>query len=177
MGGWPMSSLSAETAIVKLQAKASRWTGRLARTSFVGALCFALTGCGSQPTFEFDELDMVPGQEELTEFALGEYKIPIPVVEYHADDRKSHRNRFQFDFKLFALVPASERWQIEDAWNRHQGKIRDRVIRVCRNASLDDLQEPQLASLKAQLIDSIGPQLGEKALRQLMITEIVSQEI
>lgn len=151
--------------------------GRVARTVSVGLVCFALNGCGSSPTFEFDKLDVVPGQEELTEFALGEYKIPIPVVEYRADDQRKHRNRFQFDFKLFALVPARELWQIQDAWDRHQGKIRDRVIRICRNASVDDLQEPELTTLKRELIDSLGPQLGENALRQLMITEIVSQEI
>ena len=157
--------------------KAMFWANWLFRAVLAAWFCLAPVGCGSGPTFEFDELDMVPGREELTEVALGEYQIPIPVIEYRADDRMTRRNRFQFDFKLFALVPARDRWQVEDAWARHEGKIRDRVIRVCRNTPLDDLQERQLASLKAELINWLGPQLGEGSIRQLMITEIVSQEI
>jgi len=172
-----MCSLAVEERTVSRWRRSTGWAVVFTGLLPAGLFCCALSGCGSRSSFEFDELDSVPGQEELTEFPLGEYTVPIPVVEYRADDRKTHRNRFQFDFKLFALVPARERWQIEDAWARHEGKIRDRVIRACRNASLDDLQEPELATLKAHLIDSLGPHLGEKTLRQLMITEIVSQEI
>jgi hypothetical protein len=134
-------------------------------------------GCGSQPAFEFDELDLVPVQEELTEFLLGKYTIPIPIVEYRRDSPPRSRNRFQLDFQLFALVSPHAKSQIEHAWEQHQGKIRDRVIRVFRNASADELQEPELATLKAQLADALRPHLGENEVRQLLITEVVSQEI
>jgi hypothetical protein len=135
------------------------------------------TGCGSRPKFEFDELDLVPVQEELAEFLLGRYSIPIPVAEHRRDNHAVHRNRFQLDFQLFALVSPHEQSYIEHAWELHRGTIRDRVIRVCRNASVDELQEPELATLKAQLFDALRPHLGENDVRQLLITEVVSQEI
>jgi len=171
-----MRSIRIEKAANRRRAEWYR-AERLVRWLLVAWFVLAPGGCGSGTKFEFDELDNVPGQEELTEVPLGAYGIPIPLVDSGADNHASRRNRFQFDFKLFALVPAGDRRHVEAAWTRHQGKIRDRVIRVCRNAPLDDLQEPPLASLKAELIQSIGPQLGEDAIRQLMITEIVSQEI
>jgi flagellar basal body-associated protein FliL len=143
----------------------------------LGCIVTVMGGCGSRPQFEFDDLDLVPTQEELAEFSLGEYRIPIPVIKYHADSQPSQRNGFQLEFELFALVSPNEKSQITEAWDRHHGKIRDRVIRICRNSSLDELQEPELATLKARLLDALAPQLGQKEVRQLLITEIVSQEI
>ena len=37
--------------------------------------------------------------------------------------------------------------------------------------------EPELATLKARLTDVLATQLGEKRLRQILITDIVSQEL
>jgi hypothetical protein len=146
----------------------------LGTVAFIGLIA---GGCSSPPTFEFDELDIVPVQEELTEFSLGEYRIPIPVIKQLADKQPIHRNSFQLEFELFALVSPHEKSQITDAWDRHEGKIRDRVIRICRNSSLEELQEPELATLKGRLLDALGPQLGANEVRQLLITEIVSHEI
>src|SRR5262245_37310368 len=103
---------------------------------------FYAVGCSSPPQFEFDELDLVPAQEELAEFSLGQYRIPIPSITYDADNRPLQRNRFQLEFELFALISPNEKSQITVAWEQHQKKIRDRVIRICRNATIDELQEP-----------------------------------
>lgn len=138
----------------------------------------AVSGCQSKSAFQFDRLDLLPPEEELKEFPLGQYKIPIPIVEGdRAQNKLTRRNRLQFDFALYALISPKEKSQVEDAWGRHEGQIRDRVMNVCRSASLDELQEPELATLKARLIDVLAAQLGEKPLRQLVINEVVSQEL
>jgi hypothetical protein len=141
----------------------------------VGIAAFA--GCRSKSTFQFDRLDLLPPDEELKEFSLGEYKIPIPLVDDRGQNKPTRRNRFQFDFKLYALVSPKEKPQIDEAWGRHEGQIRDSVMRVCRSASLEELQEPELATLKARLTDELAARLGEKPLRQLVINEIVSQQL
>jgi hypothetical protein len=143
----------------------------------VGAYLCAAGGCRAKSKFEFDGLDLLPPEEELNEFPLGQYKIPISILEENGQNKPTRRNRFQFDFTLFALVPPKEKSQIADAWERHEGQIRDQVIRVCRSASLDELQEPELATLKARLTDVLAATLGEKPLRQLVINELVSQEL
>jgi hypothetical protein len=137
----------------------------------------AISGCKSKSGFQFDRLDMLPPEEELKEFPLGEYKIPIPIVEDRAQNKPTRRNRFQFQFALFAVVSPKDKSQIEDAWERHEGQIRDQVMNVCRSATVDELQEPELATLKARLTDVLASQLGEKPLRQLVINQIVSQEL
>jgi hypothetical protein len=139
--------------------------------------CLTAGGCGTAPEFEFAKLDLAPVGEGLTEFSLGKYTVPIPTIEHQENRGPSQRNRLELDFRLFALVLPRDRSKIEDAWKRHEGTIRDLVIRVCRHTSVDDLMEPELATLKARLATALRPQLGDNELRQLLITEVVSQEI
>jgi len=143
----------------------------------VAVLGLAAAGCKPKSAFEFDRLDLLPPEEELKEFPLGQYKIPIPIVEDRGQNKLTRRNRFQFDFTLYALVSPKEKSQIAEAWERHEGQIRDQVMNVCRSASVDELQEPELATLKARLTDVLATKLGEKPLRQLVINEVVSQEL
>jgi hypothetical protein len=133
-------------------------------------------GCGSEPAFEFDELDLVAAEEELEEFSLGEYAIPIPAATKGADGKVPTHNRLQMDFELFALVSPHEKLRLSDAWERHEGMIRDHVIRVCRNSPLEVLHEPELGTLKAKLKDALGPHFGHD-LHQLLITDVVTHEI
>jgi hypothetical protein len=132
----------------------------------------ACGGCESKSRFQFDELDLVPAQEELSEFSLGKYAIPIPIAEPGDGEADHKRNAVEFGFELIAVVKREHESRIADSWQRHEGKIRDRVIRVCRNASLDDLEE-----LKAHLMDAVQAQLGDKEIRQLVIAEVNSHEI
>jgi hypothetical protein len=136
----------------------------------------AAIGCGSRPAFEFDELDLVAAEEELEEFSLGEYAIPIPASKTSPGVSAGKHIRIQMDFELFALVSAHEKSKLSDAWERHQGIIRDRVIRVCRNSSLEVLHEPELGTLKAKLLDALASHLGDD-INQLLITDVVTQEI
>jgi hypothetical protein len=141
----------------------------------LAACCAA--GCSAKSKFKFDEMDVAPAVEELAEFSLGQYKIPIAISVDDGAEAQVRRNRLQFDFQLYALVTPKEEPQLADAWERHQGVIRDNVINICRNASVDELQEPELATLKARLTDVLASQLGEKRLRQLLITDVVSTRL
>ena len=141
------------------------------RCLFAGAVCLALGGCGSSPDHVFDELDLTPVQNELVEVSLGHYDVPVPIARGFGAGSIS-RNRIELSFDLYALVTRDYEAQLTDLWHRHEGNIRDTVIRVCRNASLDDLQEPELATLKSHLTDAIQAQLGPKGIRRLMLTEI-----
>jgi len=138
-------------------------------------LCLA-GGCGSGPVFEFDELDLVAAEEELEEVSLGEYAIPIPATGKGTDGRAPKQNCLQMDFELFALVSPLEKSKISDAWERHEGMIRDHVIRVCRNSPVEVLHEPELGTLKAKLKDALGSHFGDDV-HQLLITDVVTHEI
>jgi hypothetical protein len=137
----------------------------------------AAGGCTSKAPFQLDGIDVLPPVEELKEFSLGQYQIPIPIVDDRNQSKLTRYNRLQFDFTLYALVSPKEKTQIENAWERHEGQIRDQVINVCRSATLDELQEPEFATLKARLTDVLAAKLGEKPLRQLVFNAVVSQPL
>jgi len=150
---------------------------RVALLFAIGVVDCAVCGCKSKAPFQLDGIDVLPPVEELKEFSLGQYQIPIPIVEDRNQSNQKRYNRFQFDFTLYALVSPQEKAQIEDAWERHEGQIRDQVIRVCRSATLDELQEPEFATIKARLTDVLAAKLGEKPLRQLVFNAVVSQPL
>ena len=142
-----------------------------------GLIIAATLGCGTPASYEFDELDLSPTQDELIEFSLGHYAIPVPIHQAFGDEAVVTHTQIEFAFDLHSLVTPDFASQIDDRWERHQGKVRDRVIRICRNASWEDLQDPELATLKSRLVDAVQDQLGPRAARRLMITEIKRTEI
>jgi hypothetical protein len=137
----------------------------------------AVGGCTSQSAYEFDALDSTPAQDDLNELSLGHYSIPIPIAKSDASSDGENRNRMEFAFDLYALVTPSYESQIQDSWERHEGNIRDCVIRVCRNASLEELQEPELSALKSHLIDVVQEQLGPNSIHRLLISEVATKEL
>jgi hypothetical protein len=151
------------------------------RTSWL--VCWAVIsvgsfqGCSEHSSFKFDALDNSPPPQELSEFSLGKYSIPIPVAEDRGGKHLEYRHRFQLNFELHALVSPTEKSHVSDSWARHEGKIRDQVIRVCRNATLDELQEPEFSTLKTRLMHALAGHIGGKDMRQLLITEVVSQQL
>jgi hypothetical protein len=134
-------------------------------------------GCHSTPPFQFDALDVAPVQEQLAEFSLGQYAIPVPVRAKEDGDISQRSNRVELEFALYALVSPSQVKHLADHWQRHQGKIRDRVIFVCRSASLAELSEPDMVTLKTRLTDAVRAQIGDREIRRLLVSEMRSQEI
>lgn len=141
-----------------------------------GLLCVA-AGCGASEDFEFDELDLTPAQDELIEFSLGQYAVPIPLIESTSLDDGVKRNRVEFAFSLYALVSPECKKRLSAQWKRHEGKVRDRVILVCRNATAEDLQESELAKLKSHLTDAVHAELGTQCVRRLLISDVVVRKL
>jgi hypothetical protein len=155
--------------------RSQRW--RTAGCLAIGVLLAAMAGCRTQPAVDLEEFDLTPAHDEMTEFSLGSYTVPIPVLQSKNRDHPVRSNRLEFSFALYALVTPDQQSSLADAWERHEGKIRDRVIRVCRNASLAELEEPELATLRSHLADAVQAEVGAKGVRRLLITDVVSQEL
>jgi hypothetical protein len=133
-------------------------------------------GCTKPPAWEFDELDVSRSQVS-NEVSLGKHEIPLPINYDRTSEQGPRRNRLRLDFELHAVVAPEQASHVIHNWERHEGVIRDRVIRVCRNASLAELQEPELSTLKARLMDALAPHLGEQEIRRLLMTEVVTQQL
>lgn len=146
-------------------------------TALALAMFAACAGCGGQDEFAFDELDLTPAQDELIEFSLGKYSVPIPLLHETTMDEGLKRNRVEFSFALYALVTADCKSRLAHQWKRYEGKVRDRIILVCRNATAEELREPELATLKTHLTDAVHSELGSLCIRRLLVSDVVTRKL
>jgi flagellar basal body-associated protein FliL len=72
-------------------------------------------------------------------------------------------------FKLTAVVAKGQDVAFETAANQHHNaRVRQSVLKVARSASLEDLNDPNLTTIKRQLREEIN-----KVLRKSYVTEVV----
>lgn len=139
--------------------------------------CGALLGCGSEPTLRLEHLELLPDEEDTVEFPLGDFDVPIPESIAETDDSRVPRNFMQLEFSLYAeIVPAGQA-QLSGIFSRHEGKIRDRVIQVFRNASVEELDEPNLLTVKSRLLEATEPILGLNMVRRMIIPSMQKYEL
>ncbi len=137
-----------------------------------------LPGCGEKEgTNAFDEISRLPSQEKLVEIELGRFVVPVPLVLDSSTEQFELDNLLQLSFKLVVVVVPKHAANVESLMNRHAGQIRDKVIRVCRNTSRDDVLEAEWSTLKSHLLDAIQPLLGGTVVRRIIIPHKVVEPL
>jgi flagellar basal body-associated protein FliL len=114
--------------------------------------------------------------QQFIEFHLGTYMVPIPAT-LNEEIGPARRNVMQLEFVMHAVVPTELQPQVEKVWQKHGGRIRDRIIELCRSTSLDDLQEPGLETLKSLLLDAARPTFGRASIDRLVLTDVQYQTL
>lgn len=146
--------------------------GRQFRPLWLLALVLALPGCGgSDPEVALEELEVVPLAEQLSELDLGSFVIPVPLTE-HDSLEPVRENHLEMKFGLHALVTPKQLQDSEDLRELRAGELRDRVIRVCRNTALHELQDPDFSTFKLRLLDAIQPLFEGSMLDGLLLTNV-----
>ena len=145
-----------------------------ALTALVALCC----GCAEEEKATvFDEISRMPLREELIEIELGKFFVPVPIVLESATERFEPDNLIQIEFTLFAVVDPDRVSMVKRVRERNEGRIRNRVIRVCRNTPRDDLLEPELTTLKAHLLDDLQPLIGGPAVRRVGVRHVTLDEL
>jgi flagellar basal body-associated protein FliL len=140
------------------------------RSVVLVAACALSVGCGSEKTSPFERFERLPTIAELVTVDLGEYHIPVPV-EPTAESSPTTATQVQIEFRLHAAVlPQHEATMISN-FERLEGRLRDRVIHVCRHASAEELLDPELSTLKTELSDSLKPFIGNARIERLHIED------
>lgn len=148
---------------------ARRGLGTRSLRAVVGVIgCAVVAGCaGEDDRNAFDEISRLPETEVLIEVPIGRFVIPVPVVLDDDADEIRAENLLQLTFELVAIVAPRHESLVKRLGERHEGRIRDKVIGVCRNTARDDLLESEWATLKAHLLDAMQPLLGGTIVRRL----------
>lgn len=146
----------------------------------VAALCaLAVSGCGEveEQASLFEEIGHLPTGEQSVELSIGSFIVPVPVVLESATERFEPDNLMQVEIDLFAVVDPSKVESVKRHLVRHEGQLRDTVIRVCRSTTRDDLLDSQKATLKAHLLDAVQPLMGGEAVQRLGVRRVILDEL
>jgi flagellar basal body-associated protein FliL len=80
-------------------------------------------------------------------------------------------------FKLTAVVAAGQDIAFENAANQHHNaRVRQAVLKVARSASLEDLNDPNLTTIKRQLREEINKVLRKSYVNEVVISDFKTME-
>jgi len=140
-----------------------------------------LPGCGSEEVAKLedylDELEFDTPLEAVKEIKVGNYRLPAAVRHRDASGRDVAPMWVQLKFHLFVIVAEEDESAVLTGIERHRGMIDDAVLSVCRQASLDELQDNRWATIKSNLLDTVRPLLGNERIRQVTLNRVVWEPI
>lgn len=146
------------------------------RWCFWAPALLAAAGCGGVEELATPDYELLSFREQLAEIPLGAYSVPVPIA-FEAEGGLGRDNRLQFRFELFALVSPRDRAKAIACLARQKGQLRDTVISVCRNSTVDDLLDPQLSNLRSRLLDAIQPLLENVTPKRILVTRRMTEPL
>ena len=105
--------------------------------------------------------DAAAGDSESTEVTLETFMT--------TNNKASPGSIIHMTFRLVCIVATAQRTAFEHAANEeHRHRVRETVLKVARSASMEDLSDPDLSSIKRLFREEIN-----KVLRKSYVTEVV----
>ena len=150
---------------------------RPARCAAAALIASAVLGCGGGDEPAFEKFETLQFRELLVEVPLGDYTVPVPVVSNDEAGGATRTNLLEMKFTLHGLVKPDLKPQMLDQAERQEGQLRDSVIRVCRNLPIDDVLDPQLATLRSRVLDSTQSLFEGSALRRVLVTDVTCEPL
>ena len=135
----------------------------------------ALSGCNEPAVSALPAMEPLQEKERLSEVDVGSFRIPLAAVDERQGETGyiSERNALLLRFQLYVLVPPHHESDVTGRLHSHGARLREEVIRTCRKATLDELDEPELVTLKNELREVLGRYFGPEHLRQVVVTNVL----
>ena len=146
------------------------------RAIWVSVMAISLSGCGGEVQAKLEdyleELEFDTPLESVKVIQLGEnYRISIPAHKQAYVEGGEEPIWVQIKFKLFVVTAPEDESALLAASERHQGMISDIIVNICRNMTLEELDDHRRTTLKSRLIDALRPLLGEDRIQQLILND------
>ena len=117
-----------------------------------------------------------PPSEPDTEAASSD-TAEVPIGNgFGCTNNKAAASAIHIDFKLVALVTPSQRVKFDLSIKEHEARIRQAVIKVARSSSLEDLNDPNLGTMKRLIREEINKILHKSYVLEVVISEFTTME-
>jgi len=137
----------------------------------IGIISFFLPGSGGQSSAPAEEIETSRKVDDLSNDPASVAEVPIGNGFSCTNSRAAAGTTVHIDFKLVALVAADQALNFETKLKEHDARVRQAIIKVARSTSLEDLNDPNLSTIKRLIREEIN-----KILRKSYITEVVISE-
>jgi len=109
-------------------------------------------------------IDSEPDPPDTAEVILGEFDS--------SNGTASPGSMVHVSFKIAAVTPASLASVLEQKLKTHQARIRQIVNTIVRSSSLDDLNDPNLATIKRLIREEVNRLLRKSCVNEIVITDV-----
>jgi hypothetical protein len=134
----------------------------------------ALPGCGGDEQAKLEdyleELEFDAPLESVKVVQLGDlHRISIAAHKQAYSDAEEEPVWVQLKFELFVEVAPEHEVAILAASERHRGMIGDIVVSICRNLTIEELDDHRRTTLKSRMLDALRPLLGENRIQKIIL--------
>ena len=137
------------------------------------ALALCLSGCGGEEVAKLEdyleELEFDRPLESVKEIKVNTYRFPCAARHHDAAGAELPPMWVQMKFDLYVIAAEEDEDAVLSSIERHRGLIDDTVLSICRKSSVDQLLDNRWATIKARLLESLRPLLGDERIRQITL--------
>lgn len=98
------------------------------------------------------------------------------IDSFNCTNSKTPGTVVHVSFKLVAVVQTRDKMNFSEANKKHRTRVRQSVERVVRNASEEDLHDPNLSTLKRLIREEVNKVLGKSWMSEVVITDFRTME-
>ncbi len=133
-------------------------------------LMFVLPSAPAEQSTETEVAEAETIENETVEVSVGKF---APTNSRAAPGTVIH-----LQFTLVALVSPDNEVRFDEAVNkRYKHQVREKVIKVARSSSLDDLSDPNLSTIKRLVKEEINKLLRKSYISEIVISDFKRTEI
>lgn len=121
-----------------------------------------LLGCGTQP-------EVAASEEAAEREALPPHEITIGQYAFRAYDPTSN-TQTRFDFSLAGLVDEKDLAKLEEEFQKKKIRIRDRVMIVSRESTIEELEDPDLVMFRRRLLKDLNRLIEDGQLNDVYVS-------
>lgn len=130
-----------------------------------------LAGCGGEDVAKLEdyleELEFDRPLESVKEIKVNSYRIPCAAQSRDAAGADVPPVWVQMKFDLYVIAAEEHEKAVLKSIERHRGMLDDTVVAICRETSIDQLQDTSWATIETRLLEAIRLLLGEERIRQI----------
>ena len=143
-----------------------------------GLISFFLPGKAAKPgpsTAE-EPAAKLPAEEEESAALADTAEVQIGNGFSCTNSRAAAGATVHIDFKLVALVTSKNTGGFETALKAHDARVRQAIIKVARSSSLEDLNDPNLSTIKRLIREEINKILHKSYINEVVISDFTTME-